>query len=307
MKMRKNMAYAGCTVLLWATTAPAVKVLVKSLPNMEVLALSSALAFVFLLLKNLCTGAFRRAKAYRLRDYGKMAGLGFLGLFLYSALYYYGLSQLSSQEACILNYLWPLMIVLFSCLLLREKLTVKKLLAMAFSFLGIVILTMGGEAASGTNRPAGMLCCIIAAACYGLFSVLNKKSGYDQNIAMPVIWLVTAAGACALGLPTEHWVPLTGVQWAGMLWLGIVVNAVAYLLWALALQGTENTAFVANMAYLTPFLSVLLSAVFLHEKIKGTAIVALVCIVGGILLQNLPGRKNKNKNEAAREKPASDL
>ena len=39
---------------------------------------------------------------------GIMAGLGFVGLFLYSALYYYGLMQLSSQEACIVNYLWPI-------------------------------------------------------------------------------------------------------------------------------------------------------------------------------------------------------
>ena len=80
--------------------------------------------------------------------------------------------------------------------------------------------------------------------------------------------------------------PLKGAQWLGMLWLGIVVNAVAYLLWALALRGVENTAKIANIAYLTPFLSLVVSALVLKEKIDIRAFIALIFIVGGILFQS---------------------
>ena len=66
--------------------------------------------------------------------------------------------------------------------------------------------------------------------------------------------------------------------------------------WTLALKGTDNTASIANLAYLTPFLSVIVSAVFLHEKIQVKAIVALIFIVGGILIQNVLGRE-KNGGE----------
>ena len=104
---------------------------------------------------------------------------------------------------------------------------------------------------------------------------------------MMVMWLVVGICAMLSGLMTETWVPIEGKQWFGILWLGIVIDAVAYLLWAFALNGAENTAQIANLAYLTPFLSLIVSAIFLKEKIQLRAFIALVFIIGGILLQNI--------------------
>lgn len=289
--MKKNYIYALITVFIWSTTAAMVKKMLFDIPNLEALSVSSYLAFIFLLVVNAKNGMIREMKNYSIKDYGIMGGLGFVGLFLYSALYYYGLSQLSSQEAYILNYLWPIMLVVFSCLILKERMTVMKGLAMVCSFIGIIILSMGNGGITTGNTALGMAGCIIAAACYGLFSVLNKKSDFNQNISMMIIWLVTAVSSMILGLMTETWIPIKGAQWLGMLWLGVVIDAVAYLLWALALKGTENTAKIANLAYLTPFLSLIVSAVFLKEKLQMRALVALIFIIGGILLQNFYERK----------------
>lgn len=290
----KKYFFAGATVLIWSTLAAMVKVLLGDMPNLQMLAISSVFAFVFLLILNLANGSVKIMKQYVAKDYVKMAGLGFLGLFIYSALYYYGIGQLTSQQACILNYLWPIMLVIFSCIILREKMTVMKGVAMACSFIGIIILTMGMDATqSGGNVAAGVVSCIIAAACYGLFSVLNKKADYNQNIAMMIIWLTTAACSAALGLCTEQWVPIKGAQWLGLLWLGVVVDAIAYLLWALALNDAKNTATIANMAYMTPFLSLIVSAVVVKEKVDFTAVVALVFIIGGILLQSMYAAKKE--------------
>ena len=285
--MKKNYLYAFVTVLIWSTLAALAKLLMYDIPNLEALSVSSWFSFLFLLLVNLKNGSIKKMKQYTLKDYAMMGGLGFLGLFLYSALYYYGLTQLSSQEACILNYLWPIMLVVFSCIILKEKLTLPKALAMLCSFVGVVILSMGEKSAAGGNATTGMISCIVAAACYGLFSVLNKKADYDQNIAMMVFWLVVAVCGMILGPVTETWVPIQGAQWIGILWLGIVVDAIAYLLWALALKGAENTAQIANFAYLTPFLSLIVSAMVLKEKIELRAFIALVFIIGGILVQSL--------------------
>ena len=52
-------------------------------------------------------------------------------------------------------------------------------------------------------------------------------------------------------------------------------------------HGSENTAKIANLAYLTPFLSLVVSAVFLDEKIQLRALIALFFIIGGIFLQNI--------------------
>lgn len=289
--MKKNYLYAGITVLIWATLATVVKLVLADIPNFQALSVSSAFAFVFLLLLNIINGSLKEMKHYRVRDYLLMAGLGFLGLFLYSALYYYGIGVLGSQEACILNYLWPMMIVAFACIILKEKLTARKIIAMLLSFAGIVVLTLGGSGVSTGNRLFGIAACVTAAVCYGLFSVLNKKHSLNQNITMMWIWLTTAVCSLIAGLLFETWQPVEGLQWAGLLWLGGVVNAVAYLLWAIALKGASDSAKIANLAYLVPFLSIILSAAVLHEAITVNAVIALVLIVSGILLQSIRLKK----------------
>ena len=292
--MRKSYLYASITVLIWATLATVVKIILYDIPNFEALTISSVFAFVFLLIMNIINGSVKELKHYRLKDYLMMSGLGFLGLFLYSALYYYGISALSSQEACILNYLWPLMIVVFACILLKEKLTARKLIAMGMSFAGIVVLTVGtGGAASSGNRLWGIVACVTAAVCYGLFSVLNKKHSLNQNITMMWIWLTVSVCSLVSGMIFEKWQPIVGIQWLGLGWLGVVVNAVAYLLWAIALKNAEDSAKVANLAYLVPFLSIVLSSVVLKEQITVNMVIAVVLIVGGILLQSIRFRRSK--------------
>lgn len=291
--MKKNYIYAIATVLIWSTMASVVKVMLWDIPSLEALSVSSFFAFLFLLIVNTKKGVVKKLRNYSVKDYIIMGGLGFLGLFVYSALYYYGISQLSAQEACILNYLWPIMLVIFSCIILKEKMTIMKGVAMLSSFAGIIILSFGNGSTSTGNISLGIISCIVAAACYGLFSVLNKKTDYDQSIAMMIMWLVTAVSSMILGLLTETWVFVRGEQWLGMLWLGAVDHAIAYLLWALALNGTKESAKIANLAYLTPFLSMIVSVVFLKEKLQIKALIALLFIIGGILLQSLCDKKAK--------------
>ena len=69
----------------------------------------------------------------------------------YSGLYYYGLSRLTSQEACILNYLWPMMIVLFSALLLGEKVTVRT----AAALLPLILRRRRADARRGRTCRGG--------------------------------------------------------------------------------------------------------------------------------------------------------
>ncbi|MBQ8180084.1 MAG: DMT family transporter [Candidatus Methanomethylophilaceae archaeon] len=294
-RIDRGYALALTSVAIWSTLAALMKLLLEDIPNLQALCIGAFFAFLFLLVYNLSNSGRRAAVRGTTRGQAlRMAGLGFLGLFMYSALYYEGISELTSQEACILNYLWPIMLVLFSCMLLGEGFTVRKGVAMTLSFIGIVVLTSGSGDTAGGNRLLGVVCCIAGAACYGLFSVLNKKLDMDQNVTMMIIWLTTSVCSLALGLATEEWVAVEGAQWAGFLWLGVAINAVAYLTWALAIGGSGETARIANLAYLTPFLSLVVSAVVLGEELGAASLVALVLIIGGILLQGIGSRPEKD-------------
>lgn len=285
--MRKSMILAIATVAIWGTNATVIKIILTSIPTLQTLGLSGLCAFLFLLGVNLLNGNLKKMREYGWKDYLKMAGLGFLGLFLYSALYYYGLDELSAQMACIINYLWPIMLVMFSCLLLHEKLTLGKCAALLISFLGVIILSLGGQSGNSGNFTGGVIGCIIAAACYGLFSVLNKKADMDQNITMMVIWLTVTVCSLVLGRLTEDWIVIKGSQWIGLIYLGIFTDAIAYLMWALALKDSEEAAIVSNIAYLTPILSVIISAIVLKEKISRNSFIAFIMILLGIVLQKL--------------------
>lgn len=277
--------YAAVTIVLWGAMPAVAKDLLNALPSFETLALSSLFAFLFLLAMNWRVGALRRFAVTPAQEVLTMAGLGFLGLFLYSAFFYYGLARMTSQEACILNYLWPLMIVLFSCPLLGEPLTTRKLLAVGLSFGGVVLVMAGGATSEvSSDKILGALSCIMAAACYGLFSVLNKRRRLDQRLTMMIIWATTAICAGLAGYFFEEWLIPGARQLIGLLWLGVMINAVAYLTWALALEKTSNTARTANLAYLVPILAIVISTAAFGEDLSPAVIPALVLIIGGILI-----------------------
>ncbi|MBQ1370792.1 MAG: DMT family transporter [Clostridia bacterium] len=283
---KKQIVYAVLTVFLWATMAPAVKLMQDSVPTTEVLFLAGLFSVVFLLGRLIANGKVKEYRTFGAQNYKVVLGLGFLGFFVYEFLYYFGIAQLTASTACILNYLWPVMLVLFSCLILKEPFTTRKVLAMVASFLGVVVLSAGGNDQYGAHPVLGIVGCIVAAVSYGLFSVLNKREDLDQDLCMPIYWGVTMVSGLIAGFVEGGWTMPDLKTWLILAWLGVMANAVGYLIWAIALNDSKNSARIANFAFLVPVLSMLLSALILREQIHWNGIAALVLILGGILYQS---------------------
>ena len=280
---KKQIVYAVLTVFLWATMAPAVKLMQDSVPTTEVLFLAGVFSVVFLLGRLIANGKVKEYRTFGAQNYKAVLGLGFLGFFVYEFLYYFGIAQLTASTACILNYLWPIMLVLFSCLILKEPFTTRKVIAMVASFLGVVVLSAGGNDQYGAHPMLGIVGCIVAAVSYGLFSVLNKREDLDQDLCMPIYWGVTMVSGLIAGFVEGGWTMPDLKTWLILAWLGVMANAVGYLIWAIALNDSKNSARIANFAFLVPVLSMLLSALILREQIHWNGIAALVLILGGIL------------------------
>lgn len=283
---KKQIVYAVLTVFLWATMAPAVKLMQDSVPTTEVLFLAGVFSVVFLLGRLIANGIVKEYRTFGAQNYKAVLGLGFLGFFVYEFLYYFGIAQLTASTACILNYLWPIMLVLFSCLILKEPFTTRKVIAMVASFLGVVVLSAGGNDQYGAHPMLGIVGCIVAAVSYGLFSVLNKREDLDQDLCMPIYWGVTMVSGLIAGFVEGGWTMPDLKTWLILAWLGVMANAVGYLIWAIALNDSKNSARIANFAFLVPVLSMLLSALILREQIHWNGIAALVLILGGILYQS---------------------
>lgn len=283
--MKKEYIYAGISIFLWSTTATVTKLLLGSLNSMQILAVSSFFAFIFLLILNLFKKKLNELKKYKIKDYLQIAGMGALGVFLYYLFLYLGTNKMLASQAFILNYLWPMMTVVFACIILKEKMTLRKILAIVLSFVGVIIVTANGNLLNiDNNTLIGALFCILAAISYGLFSVLNKYKGYDKYASMMLYYLTTFIICIIYLLITRTTINIGIGQAGGLLWSGIATSAIAFTTWALALQ-KGDTAKISNLAYITPFLSLVWTYFFLKENISIYSVLGLVVIVLGIFIQ----------------------
>lgn len=280
-RMKKQYLYAAVAIILWATTAAVSKLLLGNLSSMQVLAASCGYAFVFLLIICAAQGKLKLLKTYKAKDYLAMSGMGMLGIFFYNLLLFMGIERIFASQAMVINYLWPMMAVLAACVLLKERLTARKCIAVLMSFLGVIIVTTSSQ---GTDNALGVLCCVLAAVFYGMFVVLNKRLPYDKFVGMMVYHLAGFLVSFAYVMLSGEGLSLNLMQHLGMGWIGIFTYAVAYVAWALAMDAGD-TAKIANLAYITPFLSLVWNFLLLGEPISIRCVIGLVVIVAGIFVQ----------------------
>ena len=282
--MKKSYILAFLTIIIWSTMPTVSKLLLGQLDSYTLLSLSTLLAGVIMFIVNICFKKWSIIKSYSIKDYAKMAAISLPGVFFYYAFYYAGAAILSASQAFIINYLWPVMSIIFACLILKEKMTVRKIVAVALSFLGVFTVAGNDLISFNAQSIKGMLLCFLAAVSYGLYTALNKKSSFDKQVSITVSMFVTGLLSLIIAFVRGENIFIQPAQLLGLLWNGLFTMAVANLLWMLALQA-GNTAKISNLAYITPFLSLVWTFLILREPIKPLSIIGLCIIVVGIFIQ----------------------
>ena len=275
---------AGVSILLWSTLATVSKLLLGSMSSFQVLCVSAGIAGIALFVYNLCSGKLAVMKAYSLKDYAIMVLIGLPGTFFYNVLLYAGMRILPASQAFIINYLWPIMSVVFACILLKERLTSRKVLAFVISFLGVFTVAGGNLLSFHGGTLLGMGLCVAAAVSYGLYTGLNQRFSYDKQVAVMVAYFAAFLLSLVLVLVRGESLLMEPLQLAGLGWNGLLVMAVATTTWAMALD-RGPTAKVSNLAYITPFLSLVWTFLVLREVPDPLAVVGLCVIVLGIFVQ----------------------
>ncbi|PIP17127.1 MAG: hypothetical protein COX44_01585 [Candidatus Portnoybacteria bacterium CG23_combo_of_CG06-09_8_20_14_all_37_13] len=297
--------YLGFVIILWASAPAVAKILLKNLNNFQVLFFTTLIATITLFLIALFQNKIKLICDYKLKDYLTFAYMGGLGIFLYYLFSFGSLMLISAQESTIVNYLWPIMVVIFASLILKEKLTLTKITAIILSFLGVYIVISQGNLLSFTfSNKTGVLLAFLGAVSYGLFSVLGKQHNYERITSMMFYYLfsfvfITIAVLIfsKIQLPNLY-------ELIGLLWLGAIISGIAYVLWFLALKYGE-TSKVSNIIYLTPFVALIYISILVGEKILFSSIIGLIVIILGISLQFLKLNKNSKKIIYLRKKKKS--
>ena len=282
--MKKTYLLAGTAILMWSTMATISQLMLSTMGNYQVLCISSLLAFLGMLVINGFSGKLRLLKTYSLKDYLIMTGIGLLGIFLYYSFYYIGMGRMLASQAFIINYLWPIMSILFAAILLKEKLTLRKAMAITLSFVGVVIVTGKELIHFNPYMIFGAAMCICGAVCYGAFTALNKKYHYEKGISMMIAFFTSFLLSMVMNLLTQGSWKMGFGELLGLGWNGVFSMAIGNTAWALALE-KGSTAKIANLAYITPFISLIWTALILKEQISLWSVAGLCVIVLGILIQ----------------------
>jgi len=220
------------------------------------------------------------ARALRQSPLAWMVGVG--GLFGYHALYFLALRFAPPAEAGLLNYLWPLLIVLFSSLLPGERLASHHLIGALLGLAGTVLLFAGNR--SGGFAPGqlpGLIAAFVAAFVWAAYSVMSRKLKAVPTDAVAGFCLATALLAALVHGMVEATVwPHTAAQWLAIAALGIGPVGAAFYAWDIGMKRGDIRVLGAA-SYATPLLSTafLMLAGFARPSIA--IAIAAVLIAGG--------------------------
>jgi len=288
-------------IALWASTPVLVDRLnEEKVGGLFLLTWTSTFAAVMLLGLAAATGRLRQARSYSLHDWARISGMGLLGIVGYTSLYYTAFRYAPADEVNVVNYLWPVFLVLFSAPLLGERHDFRTWAGVGLSFLGAAGVLTGWrwQMPTATNLQAYFLAAS-GAVCWALFSVLGKRLPYDKLAAMALYCLMGAVvfGVTFVVFGSGSW--LSPGAWAKLIFLGAIVNGIAYFLWFEALAGGP-TALFGNLVFVTPFLALVYLHMFGNRASRSGVWLSLALIVAGSLI-SLHKRRLKDKGGKMKE------
>lgn len=286
MKNQKTaVRYALLAVFLWSTTATAFKL---SLVNLSIDELIFYAVLTSLVILPVIITVKKEWRYFNPGEFKRKSVInGLLNPFFYYLLLFKAYDILRAQEALALNYTWPIALTLMSAMYLKNKISIKDILSMVISFTGVLIIATGGNLLSlKIENPPGVAAALGCSIFWALFWIRNSQDTRPEAVKLfsnfiPGLLFVAVYLYFNTGIkphPISHILPAV--------YVGLFEMGITFYMWSNALSHAENTAKVSNLAYLSPFISMMIINTILHEKIMLSSIAGLSLIIGGIIYSN---------------------
>lgn len=207
----------------------------------------------------------------------------FCGIGGYTLLNYTAFKIASPFEVNMLNYTWPLFLILFSIFLYKIYLSPLHIAGLFLGFGGTIFLFLLGLDSFLPEDRTGYILSLASAAIFGLYSAITRK--YDLPSGL-IGFICILIGLFSLGLHLgfeEKFWPSTPIIWFAISVLAI--TRVSYALWDYAMTG-EDTTMLASLSYLLPLTSTLLFIAFGRVPLTPWTGLGGILIIAGCLTVN---------------------
>jgi drug/metabolite transporter (DMT)-like permease len=220
-----------------------------------------------------------------LRQPPEVWGVGAGGLFGYHALYFTALKSAPPAEAGLINYLWPVLIVLLSAFLPGERLRPHHVVGVLLGLAGTVLLFVGrGDLAFAIDYLPGFAAAFVAAFVWSSYSVISRRFASVPTDAVAGFCLATAALSAIFHLLFETTVwPATSAQWLATIGLGLGPVGAAFYVWDYGCKHGDIRVLGA-LSYCAPVLSTALLVFAGYAQPSLALLLAAALITGGGLI-----------------------
>ncbi len=208
--------------------------------------------------------------------------LGVYGLFGFHFLLFIALRHAPAVTANLVNYLWPLFIVVFAPLFLRHlRWSLVHVGAALVGFAGAALAIVADSGANSTDGPFawGYLAALASAWVWASYSLLTRRVANFPTAAVGLFGLVSGVLSLLCHVWLEPAVSLTSRDFALLALLGLGPLGAAFYLWDAALKRGDPRR-IGVLSYLTPLASTLLLVVTSGRPLTPAIGVAALLIVG---------------------------
>jgi drug/metabolite transporter (DMT)-like permease len=211
--------------------------------------------------------------------------LGIFGLFGYHALYFMALRLAPPAESGLINYLWPLLIVLFSAFLPGEGLKPHHIIGALLGLAGTIVLVAGrAQLGFAPEFVPGYCAAFVAAFVWAIYSVMSRRFAAVPTDAVVGFCLVTAllGAICHVLFEQTVW-PENATQWLAVLALGLGPVGAAFYVWDIGMKRGDIRILGAT-SYAAPVFSTIFLVLAGFAEPTLSLVVAALLIAGGGLL-----------------------
>ncbi|WP_299014494.1 DMT family transporter [uncultured Polaribacter sp.] len=235
-------------------------------------------------------GLFIKSEKIEKSDYKKILLASVFGVALNMLAFFKGLSLTTPISASVMMVTSPIMVLLFSSILLKEKIPKLRILGVFIGLIGTVILIIFGNATTGnaTNSNLGNFLVLVNAASYGLYLVLVKNLIAKYHPFTFIKWFYLFGLIIVLPI---GWGEFSQISWATMptniyLKVGFVVvftTCITYLFNLYGLRKLKPTT-VSVFIYLQPVIATIYALIAGSDTLNLTKIAASIIIFLGVFL-----------------------
>jgi drug/metabolite transporter (DMT)-like permease len=282
----KAYLFAGIAIFFWSTVASAFKLSLEYLEPIQLVLYSTLFSICVLFIIVAFQGKLNLIRSFSGGDLTKCALLGFLNPCLYYIILFKGYDALPAQEAMVINFSWPVMLVILSIPILKQSIDIKSFLSIIVCYFGVVVIATNGDIFSMQfGNPMGVFLMIISTIIWSLFWLFNTKNSNDSLVSLFLIFMFSFPFILVFVFFSSSFVVPSLKGLIGSIYIGCFEMGISLVLWQSALKISTTVSRVASLVFITPFMSLVVLYFVLNERILVSTFFGLILICTGLILQ----------------------